>query len=270
VPSRARSSSTLIAIGGFAIGVLGAVLVLKGYGGGSFWPGLIAGFLGTLVAFLLALNSARERDRLQLEQDVERERVRLGREAEKLEEQRATEIRRRLELVRAELEKNVQSFQFLDEAFEDKGQREALAASAEVEDGVPFLFHPQLLDGAWAASAPRLSELIADYKLIADLGTAYGGIEELRWRVRLRTEKESTILDEPIRALATELRNEVEGLIKRIGGQIDKPNVQPVEFWKVLRATDDVIRAAIVGTGSRIVGARTRTGSGKPPDTSEP
>jgi hypothetical protein len=34
--------------------------------------------------------------------------------------------------------------------------------------------NPQLLEGAWNASAPRLSELIADYKLIADLATVYG------------------------------------------------------------------------------------------------
>jgi hypothetical protein len=37
--------------------------------------------------------------------------------------------------------------------------------------------NPQLLEGAWSANAPRLSELVDDYKLIADLATTYGRIE---------------------------------------------------------------------------------------------
>ena len=107
---RVRSLSTLIAIVLFAVGVVAAFLVAFAYGGDSFWPGLIAGFLGTLVAFVLALNSARERDRLQLEQDVERERVRLAREVEQLEEQRATEIRRRLKLCALSLRRTRRAF----------------------------------------------------------------------------------------------------------------------------------------------------------------
>lgn len=97
-----------------------------------------------------------------------------------------------------------------------------------VEDSSQFLVNPQLLEGAWAASASRLSELIADYKLIADLGTAYGRIEELRWRIRSRTEHERTVLDGPIRQLAIELRDEVAELLKRVRQQINEPEVQPL------------------------------------------
>jgi hypothetical protein len=144
----------------FAIGLLAAFLVLRGYGGDSFWPGLIAGFLGTLVASVLALTWERERGRSELE-----------RNAHDLHERRKTEARRRLEPVRAELEKNAQSLRLIVEAFESKEHREALAASVVAEDSVRFLINPQLLEGAWAASASRLSELIADYRLIANLAT---------------------------------------------------------------------------------------------------
>jgi ABC-type lipoprotein release transport system permease subunit len=106
---RARSSSTLIVIALFAIGVVAAVVVLIAYGGGSFLPGLIAGFLGTLLAFVLALMWERERERQELEQA-----------AEELNEQRKTEVRRRFESVRAELKKNAESLRLLAEGFERK------------------------------------------------------------------------------------------------------------------------------------------------------
>jgi hypothetical protein len=77
------------------------------------------------------------------------------------------------------------------------------------------------------ASAPRLSELIADYQLIADLATTYGRIEELRWRIRYRTEQQRTSLDKAIRHLAGELRDEVDKLLERIRRQIEQPSVQP-------------------------------------------
>jgi hypothetical protein len=178
---------------------------------------LIAGFLGTLVASVLALTWERERGRSELE-----------RNAHDLHERRKTEARRRLEPVRAELEKNAQSLRLIVEAFESKEHREALAASVVAEDSVRFLINPQLLEGAWAASASRLSELIADYRLIANLATTYGRIEELRWRVRYRTEHERTILDSPIRQLAVELRDEVEKLLERVRQQINEPDVQPL------------------------------------------
>jgi hypothetical protein len=258
VAPRARSHSTLIAIGLFAIGVLAAFLVTRSYGGDAFWPGLIAGFLGTLIAFVLALNSARERDRARLEQDAESERQRLKREADQLEEQRATEIKRRLAPVRAELQKNAESLGILVEGFDRKEQREALAASVVTEDSVRFLINPQLLEGAWVASAPRLTELIADYQLIADLATAYDRIEELRWRIRYRTAYERTILDSAIRALAVELRDEVNDLLGRVDQQIKTPNVLPLpvlltQLWPSVDAL--IARSRIVrGEGSRPTG----------------
>jgi hypothetical protein len=212
---RARSSSTLIVIALFAIGVIAAVVVLIAYGGDSFLPGLIAGFLGTLLAFVLALMWERERERQELE-----------RASEELNEQRKTEVRRRFESVRAELKKNAESLRLLAKGFERKEKREAIAASVVAEDSVRSL-NPQLLEGAWVASAPRLSELIADYQLIADLATTYGRIEELRWRIRYRTEQQRTSLDRPIRHLAVELRDNVDDLLERITQQIKQPSVQP-------------------------------------------
>jgi hypothetical protein len=86
---------------------------------------------------------------------------------------------------------------------------------------------PQLLDGAWSANAPRLSELVADYKLIADLATTYGRIEELRWRVRYRTEHESGRLDGMTAPLVTELVRDVDDVLKRVQGQTHNPTIRP-------------------------------------------
>jgi hypothetical protein len=88
--------------------------------------------------------------------------------------------------------------------------------------------NPQLLEGAWTANAPRLSELVADYGLIADLATAYGRIEELRWRLRFRTEHMSTLLDDMTKPLVDELRDEVDRLLERLLLQIAQPMVQPL------------------------------------------
>ena len=41
----------------------------------------------------------------------------------------------------------------------------------------------ELLEGAWAANAPRLSEILSDHELVGDLAATYGRIEELRWRL---------------------------------------------------------------------------------------
>lgn len=88
--------------------------------------------------------------------------------------------------------------------------------------------NPQLLDGAWAASASCLSELVADFKLIADLSVTYGRLEELRWRLRYRTEHHSALLDGMTAPHVTQPRGEVEDLLKRVGRQISGPTVQTI------------------------------------------
>jgi hypothetical protein len=109
----------------------------------------------------------------------------------------------------------------------------AIVRSVVVEDSVLFLVNPQLLERAWTASASRLAELIRDYELIADLGTVYERIEELRWRVRYRTEHERTILDKAIRALVVELRPEVEDVLTRVEQEIAGPHVHPTGLVRV-------------------------------------
>jgi hypothetical protein len=233
--------------------VIAAGFVLTGYGGDSFWPGLVAGFLGTLVAFMLALMWERERERDQRRREDEQKREELEREAEQLDKRRITEARRRLEPVRTELEKNAESLRIIDEAYAGKGRREEIAASAVSEDSGRFLVNPQLLGGAWVASAPRLTELIDDYELIADLGTAYGRIEELRWRIRSRIEHKNTNLDSAIKALAGGLRDEVDGLLNRVEAQIEGPTVRPVALSETFQFFDALVaRFGIVrGEGSR-------------------
>ena len=75
-----------------AVSLVLAWIVVDHYGGASFFPGLVAGFLGTFVGFVLALTA-----------DRERERRRAMSEAADLMAQRQTEVRRRLQSVRAEL-----------------------------------------------------------------------------------------------------------------------------------------------------------------------
>jgi hypothetical protein len=201
-----------------AAGIAASVVVVRHYGGGNYWPGLVTGMIGTLVAFVLALSWEREREERRLAQD-----------AVELQQRRVTEVRRRLEPVRAELRVNAGSLEVIAGAL--GGSEPVTTASLNVSQppGVPFSFvHPQLLEGAWAASVSRLSELVADYELIADLATAYGRIEELRWRLRYRTEHRSSWLDEMTVPLVDELRAEVADLLDRVGRQIEQPSVQPL------------------------------------------
>jgi Endonuclease/Exonuclease/phosphatase family len=172
--------------------------------------------LGTLLAFVLALAWERERGLAEL-----------ARQASDLYERRQTETERRLEPIRAELKKNRESLETLAAAFGAKEEREAMAASVVVEDSVPFLVNPQLLKEVWSASASPLAELIGNYQLMADLATFYDRIEELRWRIRLRTEQSRPDLDEPIRALVVEMRGEVDDLLEQVGQEIQKPHVRP-------------------------------------------
>lgn len=158
----------------YAIAVIVAALCLAvgyvwgRYGGATFLPGLVATLAGTLVAFVLALAWDRERDRRQY-----------VKEESDLNEQRTTEVRRRFAPVLAELKKNKKSIDGLVDEYKSLPIRH--------EGRVPML-NPPLLEGAWVANASRLSELVADYELVSDLATTYGKIEELRWRLRLRSE----------------------------------------------------------------------------------
>jgi hypothetical protein len=214
--SRSSSTKTLVALLGIGL-IVGVVVIVRGYGGETFWPGLVAGFLGTLLAFLLALGWERERSRAEL-----------AREASDAYERRQTELERRLEPVRAELKKNAQSLEILTEVFERKDRTSAFSLSVGApDDRARVLANPQLLEGAWSASASHLAELTGDYELIAGLATFYGRVEELRWRIRLRTEQRSTDLDEAIHALVIELREEVDDLLERVGQEISHPHVRP-------------------------------------------
>jgi hypothetical protein len=85
--------------------------------------------------------------------------------------------------------------------------------------------NPQLLEGAWIASAPRLSELIADTSWSLVFIRLTGG-SELRWRIRTALSTGDLSLDDSIRELATELRDEVDRLLEFFGQEIKAPNVQ--------------------------------------------
>jgi hypothetical protein len=233
-----RSHLLTAGLGLAVVGIAASALVLAYYGGGSFWPGLVTGFLGTLVAFVLALAWERERDRRRLVQ-----------EADELQERRATEVRRRLEPVRAELQRNAESLDVIEPSLTGSSPESGVPLSVSEPASFDFSFvNPQLLEGAWTASAPRLSELVADYKLIADLATAYGRIEELRWRLRYRTEHRSTWLDTMTVDLVDELRPEISDLIERVAAEIKQPTVQPLGLAHVVRVGGAVDTSASLET----------------------
>ena len=75
--------------------------------------------------------------------------------------------------------------------------------------GLPLIINPQLLDRAWLANSERLGDLLADYELMSDLAFFYGRLEELRWRIRYRTEAGgATVMDGMTRSLVEELKPE--------------------------------------------------------------
>jgi hypothetical protein len=76
-----------------------------------------------------------------------------------------------------------------------------------------WALHPELLDASWHASATRLSELLSNYELVADLATFYSRLEELRWRIRFRTQAQSSILDEMTHKLAHEMVKEMDDVL---------------------------------------------------------
>jgi hypothetical protein len=188
------------------VAAVASVIVVKHFGGVTYFPGLVGGFASSLVAFVLALSWERERELKRFEG-----------EARALNERRGTELRRRLQPVLAELEKNAVSIREV-----------AGALSAPAGPGQFNVANPQLLEGAWMASASRVAELTADYQLVADLAAFYGRLEELRWRIRYRTEHQSVMLDGMTAPLVDELRKEVEKLQADVKTQIASPDVRPV------------------------------------------
>ena len=114
----------------------------------------------------------------------------------------------------------------------DRERRQAEARAKRVTDveqtlGPHVAVHPQLLDRAWTASAPSLAELVADYRLTADIARTYGRIEELRWRLRTRTQLSlQGGLEGMISALVAELITETKELVERIDAEIANPSVR--------------------------------------------
>ena len=193
-----RLSLSLLLV--FALALAGSAWLVWHYGAEEFAVQLASGFVAALAAFVLAL--AWERDR---------ERRRAVEDAGKLVRRQKTEVRRRLSTVRDELSENLISLRSIDR---------------DLAPGV--IVNPQLLAGAWTASAPSLAKLLADYELTADAARIYDRIEELRWRLRTRTTDHlhEPAFDDMIRALAKELIGQTEALEQAIVWEIDDPAVQ--------------------------------------------
>ncbi len=131
---------------------------------------------------------------------------------------------------------NLDSLTFLQDKF---------TATNPDDLGSMELLNPQLLEGAWNASAARITEIVADYELTGDLARSYGRIEELRWRLRYRTEHRDKQLDTMMQPLIDELHTEVAHLLEGVTRQIADPSAQPIGLVHTDAAT-------VVGTGTPI------------------
>lgn len=195
----AVSRLSIILLLTFALALAGSAVLVQHYGGEEFAVQLASGFLAALGAFVLAL--AWERDR-EAKKAVE--------SAKRVTEEQVVEVSRRLRTVRDELSADLKSFHDVEQTL-----------------GPHVAVHPQLLDRAWTASAPALAELVADYELTADIARTYGRIEELRWRLRTRTQLALTGgLEGMTSLLVAELIPETEKLLERIDAEIAEPSVR--------------------------------------------
>jgi hypothetical protein len=221
----ARSSrySIIVWVGvAIVVFVIGMAVVVSVYGGLAFFPGLIAGFGASLFAFMLALRWDHEREREQAQAEAAERAAEREHQASMQHDKLVTEAGRRLEPIRNELGRNKESVEWLTKSL----------PAAMNRNLPPMAVNPQLLEGAWAANAPRLSEILSDYDLVGDLAFTYGRIEELRWRLRQRTALLAVNLDvaqemarmtEP---LVKELVTEVTDCLARVGNAIEHPPVR--------------------------------------------
>lgn len=201
-----RGDRILAALVGIAIYAAVSAWTIDRYGAALFWPAFVTQFGATLLAVVLAFAI-----------ENRREQRALVAADENLTQRRQAEARKRLLALGDELEKNQVSISEIVKGIED-----------EAPDGQFKLVHPQLLGGTWASSGERLGDLLQQYELVARLSTFYGRLEELRWRVRHRTEVMSDRMDRMTLALAKELVGEVAGLLDDVRAQEPNPVIRPV------------------------------------------
>jgi hypothetical protein len=223
----------------FTVFACGSAWAIHAYGGPSFWPGLLGNFGASLAAFVLALSWDHDMERRRATRESDSHQADRRLEAEAMEDRLVTEARRRLEPVSEELRRNKASLAML---------------ATEFASGTPApgrILHPELLDGAWAANATSLTQILADYELVSKLASTYGRIEELRWRLRQRTAFMATApglaaaLDGMTKPLIDELVVEVTDILERVATQIDQPTIQQLGVISSDAAT--VVGRVVVG-----------------------
>lgn len=229
--------------------VAAGLVIASSYGVEDLLVQLVAGFAASLLAFMLALTWERDREQKQRDRDREDEERRVEREREEaerrleqdVEEQKQrleTEIRRRFTPVEKELETNHGSLEFLRDSLPKSGGSSF------------YVLHPQILWSAWDANAPRLSHLVADYDLISKLATTYGRLEELRWRLRFRSEHNTNSIDAMTMPLVQELIEETAALRDRVEKEIESPTIQPYGLRHQVALTEQMtISDSIASSG---------------------
>lgn len=172
------------------------------YPGDLIWPYLITAYSGAALAFLTALAWDRH-SRLEVEAWRLREE----------QERRVVEARRRFGALELELQRLKVSI--------ERTTREQRAYKH---------FFPDLPTGTWLAASGPLSVIVSDYELMADLSTFYGHVDELRWRLRFKADAstDEAIVSPMIDALATQMADAVDVLLRQIEDQIGNPQVEHV------------------------------------------
>ena len=208
-----------------AAAVAGAVIVVI-FGEENFLVELAAGFGAALLAFSAALAWERDRELRELEaKEAARHQHQLE-ETVQHEDEMMKEIKRLLPAISTELEKNAQSLEYME------------AELARLESGPSGSFvHPLplLFDGVWIANAPRLFQLLDYPGLIGGLGNLYGTIEEIRFRVRSRTQLQTYELDAGIEELLHDATDMLEKLRPIVETVAEDPIVGPLRLRRPLR-----------------------------------
>ena len=183
------------------------------YSGHVIWPLMITSYSGASLAFLTALawdrHSRLETEVRERDAEHRREEARLQEEQER----RVIEAKRRLGALELELERLKVSI--------ERTTREQKAYKH---------FFPDLPTGSWLAASGPLAVIMSDYELMADLSTFYGHVDELRWRLRFKAEAttDEAVVSPMIDALAGQMSEAVDVLLKKVAEEIRDPQVEHV------------------------------------------
>jgi hypothetical protein len=230
--------------------IVGGALSVWFFGEENYMAQLLAGFGAALAAFTVALEWEREKEKNQREAEREKEESHREAEREKEKNQREAESKLRLKSVLTELNVNDKGLTLLAKEL-------ARLKESSRKEWEPVL--PLLSDAVWTASAPRLVQII-EPNLFSALAIFYNNVDELRFRVRQRTQARTNELDDGIEDLLKSATDTLEGLSTWVYEETRAPTAEEDWYTEELREDMEVdttsLRVAAAGRRARLFAAR--------------